>query len=163
MFIFVISSNYSYQYTRQIDFTSELREQDMDAPADGGFGLENDGEYGLEIDGDQCGESAKSTKSAAAGPAGSTGAGPPFAAVSETTRALSVARPHCRGSSTPTPRCCSIYFLLWWALLQHLSFPFVLQITLHAAFVDAPNTTINIITAGNRANSSIDNNVHSGG
>ena len=72
----------------QIDFTSELREQDMDAPADGGFGLENDGEFDLKIDGDRCGESTKSVKSAAAGPAGSTGAGPPFAAISETMQAL---------------------------------------------------------------------------
>lgn len=45
----------------QIDFTSELREQDMDAPADGGFGLENDGEFDLKIDGDRCGESTKSS------------------------------------------------------------------------------------------------------
>jgi hypothetical protein len=49
------------------------------------------------------------------------------------------------------PRCCSIYFLLWWVLLEHFSLPFVLQIALCAASVDAHNTTINIITSGNRA------------
>ena len=52
--------------------------------------------------------------SPAAGPAGSTGAGPPFAAISEAIRALSGAQPHWVGAYRPLqPRCFLLLSLLF--------------------------------------------------
>ncbi len=52
--------------------------------------------------------------SPAAGPAGSTGAGPPFAAISEAIRALSGAQPHWVGAYPPLqPRCFLLLSLLF--------------------------------------------------
>ncbi len=67
--------------------------------------------------------------------------------------------PHCRGSSAPTTPLLLHLLSLVVGAPPIFFFPYVLQITFH----DAPNTTINNITAGNRTNLSIDNNVHSGG
>ena len=66
---------------------------------------------------------------------------------------------HCRGSSAPTTPLLLHLLSLVVGAPPIFFFPYVLQITFH----DAPNTTINNITAGNRTNLSIDNNVHSGG
>jgi len=51
------------------------------------------------------------------------GAGPPFDAISKTTRALSGAQSHCKGSSTPTTPLLLNLLSFWWVLLQHFSFP----------------------------------------
>ena len=67
--------------------------------------------------------------------------------------------PHCKGSSAPTTLLLLHLLSLVVGAPPIFFFPYVLQITFH----HAPNTTINNITAGNRTNLSIDNNVHSGG